>query len=357
MLFFKKKFKILFILCFFCMFSGVIIYINSVFRNNNANIQNVNTNNTKELSPFEELTIPYLRNRKYSSKLGSLTKISENSNYSSYLTNYSSDGLKINGLLTIPTGDKPKGGFSAIVFVHGYIPPTEYKTQEKYTDYINYLSRNGFIVFKIDLRGHGQSEGQATGAYFSSGYVIDTLNAYSALQNSALVNPNKIGLWGHSMAGNVILRAMAVNTSIPAIVIWAGAVYTYIDQREYGINDSSYRPPQITSSIRNTRQSIFDKVGTPSANGNKFWQEIAPTSYLNDLSGAIQINHAANDEVVDIRYSKNLNELLNKTSVPHEFFTYPTGGHNITGLSFTKAMENTVRFFNKFLENNNYLVK
>src|SRR5688572_30667268 len=59
---------------------------------------------------FEEITIPHLKNRKYESQLGQLQKISENSNYASYLTTYTSDSLKVNGLLTQPKGETPPGG-------------------------------------------------------------------------------------------------------------------------------------------------------------------------------------------------------------------------------------------------------
>ena len=169
--------------------------------------------------PFSEMTIPAMRSRGYDSKLNELSKYSENSSYTSYLTSYGSDGFKINGLLTIPKGNKPTDGYPAVVFVHGYIAPTIYKTTERYGDYVNYLARNGFVVFKIDLRGHGDSEGDASGAYYSADYVVDTLNAYSALQNFDVVNPKTIGLWGHSMSGNVVFRAFTVKPEIPAVVI------------------------------------------------------------------------------------------------------------------------------------------
>src|SRR3989338_10774164 len=77
---------------------------------------------------FEELTIPYLRNRQYQSMLGDMQKYQDNGSFTSYLTSYSSDELKINGLLTQPNSEKPPGGFPAIVFIHGYIAPTIYKT-------------------------------------------------------------------------------------------------------------------------------------------------------------------------------------------------------------------------------------
>jgi dipeptidyl aminopeptidase/acylaminoacyl peptidase len=302
--------------------------------------------------PFEELTIPYLRKQEYKSSLGELNKVSENSLYTSYLTSYSSDGLKINGLLTIPKPfDSAQGGgskFPAIIFIHGYIPPTLYTTLERYTDYVDYLARNGFVVFKIDLRGHGDSEGSPGGGYFGSDYVVDTLNAYAALQSSDFVNPQAIGLWGHSMAGNIIMRSFAVKPEIPAVVIWAGAVYSYVDRDKYGINDNSYRPPGMSTANQSRRQQLFEKHGSPSAQST-FWQQVAPTNYLNDLRGAIQINHAVDDDVVNVGYSRDLTLLLDKTSVVHELWEYPSGGHNISGSSFVTAMERTVLFFKKYL--------
>lgn len=298
---------------------------------------------------FVQMTIPALRKRTYISNLGERTVYQEQSTYTSYLTSYISDGLRINGLLTIPTGTMPHGGWPAIVFVHGYIPPSQYVTTQRYVDYVDYLARNGFVVFKIDLRGHGNSEGKAGGGYYGSDYVVDTLNAYAALQKASFVDPKRIGLWGHSMAGNIVLRSMAARPNIPAAVIWAGAVYSYIDQVKYGIHDTSYHPPDYTTRQNNIRRMLFEKMGSPSAD-SPFWQEVAPTTYLSDLKGAIQIDHADDDDVVNIGYSKDLIALLNQTKVPHEFYEYPTGGHNIQGESFTLAMQRTVAFYNKYLK-------
>jgi dipeptidyl aminopeptidase/acylaminoacyl peptidase len=310
---------------------------------------------TPTLMPAYDLTIPYLRSRRYTSNLGSLEKVSDYETYSSYLTSYTSDGLKINGLLTRPRGAEPVGGWPGIVFVHGYIPPNQYQTLgQPYSAYVDYLARNEFVVFKIDLRGHGTSQGQARGGYYSSDYVVDTLNAYAALESADYVNPNKIGLWGHSMAGNTLLRAFAVRPTIPAVVIWAGAGYTYVDLSEYGLHDASYQPqPRPTGSTESARPRNTNQArqiyGDP-RNGNPFWKLVAATNYLNDLKGAIQLDQATDDETVSIKYNQNLNTLLNATSVVHEFNEFPSGGHNISGENFTTAMEKTVGFFNTYLK-------
>ncbi len=300
--------------------------------------------------PFQELTISFLREKKYESMLGNLEKYTDNGDYESFLTSYSSEGLKVNGLLTKPKGEEPGGGWPAIVFIHGYLPPTTYQTTEKYVEYVSYLARSGYVVFKIDLRGHGESEGEATGAYFSSDYIIDVLNAHSALKNSDFVNPEKVGLWGHSMAGNVILRTLAVKGDIPAASIWGGAVYTYLDMTELGIQDGSYQPPSNQTERQRRRQLLRDTYGDPQ-DGNPFWKKVVATNYLSDIKGAIQLSHAVDDQVVSIEYSRGLNKILDGTSIPHELNEYPGGGHNLSNPVFIPAMQDTVKFFDQYLKN------
>lgn len=306
----------------------------------------------QELSmSFADLTIPYLRNRDYSSNLGELTPYESAGNFDTYLTNYDSDGLKVNGLLTKPIGAKPKDGWPAIVFVHGYIAPSVYKTTEKYVDYVNYLAKNGFVVFKIDLRGHGESEGEPGGSYYSSDYIIDTLNARAALKQTDFVNPKAIGLWGHSMAGNVTFRAFVTAKDIPALVTWGGAGYTYEDLRTYGLNDNSYRPPS-TSNERQRRRSELRELYGEYDSSSGFWQQVSPINYLEGVEGAIEIHHAKDDSVVNIGYARDLMKQLDGSKIPHTLYEYSSGGHNLSGTSFSIAMQRTVEFYKKHLIGN-----
>ncbi|MBI1862885.1 alpha/beta fold hydrolase [Candidatus Microgenomates bacterium] len=353
----KKAWTIFYagIVLFFALVIAAIIAaaygLVAVFRH--ASTQNAAHTKGRTLSPtpfpFQELTIPYLRSREYHSQLGERNVSGTNVSYTSYLTHYDSDGLRINGLMTIPTGDKPATGWPAIVFVHGYIPPSQYATLERYVDYVDYLARNGFVVFKIDLRGHGDSQGTATGAYYSSDYIIDTLNAVAALQTDPDIDPQKIGLWGHSMAGNVTLRSLAVHPTIPAVAIWGGAVFTYSDRLQFGIQDNSYRPPSQITSRQASQRRLRDMYGEFDS-ANPFWKQVTPITYLADIKGAISLYSAVDDEVVNIGYSRGLNKLLDKTAIAHELHEYPSGGHNISGSSFNVAMQDTVDFYHKYLK-------
>lgn len=148
-------------------------------------------------------------------------ELNPGSNFRQYLASYRSEGLKIYALLTTPQGEPPAGGWPVVVFNHGYIPPAQYSTTGRYVTYTDAFSRNGYIVFKPDFRGHGDSEGNPEGAYYSTAYTTDVLNAVASIKKYPGVNPVSIGMWGHSMGGSITLRSMVVSKDIKAGVIWA----------------------------------------------------------------------------------------------------------------------------------------
>ncbi len=282
-------------------------------------------------------------------------KLGNGINYERYIVSYKSEGEKVYALLTVPFETKPEGGYPAIIFNHGYIPPKSYSTTGNYASYVDFLARNGFVVFKIDMRGHGNSEGLATGSYFSSTYTIDLISALKSLQKSAIVNPKRIGVWGHSMSGNLVLRSMLVNEDIKAGVIWAGAVYSYEDFSKYRISDSSFvaRPAmQVASHPNRDTNSEIQKLREDPKSidfSSNYWKAVSLTQNINYLKSPIQIHHAVDDNVVNVGYSRDLEKVLKDNLKNYEYFEYSSGGHNISGFNFTQAMERTVEFFKKNL--------
>ena len=270
-------------------------------------------------------------------------------NYSQYIASYMSEGNKIYGLLTIPFGSPPEGGFKAIVFNHGFIPPTTYQTTERYVAYVANLASSGFVVFKIDLRGHGNSEGEPQGSYFSPGYTIDAISALKSLQTMDIIDPEGIGMWGHSMAGNLVLRAMLIEPEVKAGVIWAGAVYSYDDLTRYAISDPSFTPSvREQFPTRRMGQVLRETYGQPNT-AEPYWKAVSLTENIDLLENPLQIHHAIDDDVVSINYSYDLSAVLLENAKFHEFYQYEGGGHNINSPYFEDAMRRTVQFFQTHL--------
>ena len=297
-----------------------------------------------------ELTIAALLEREIAGSAVTIEQQLENgANYARYIASYISEGNKIYGLLTVPFGDAPAGGHKAIVFIHGYIPPDIYRTTERYVAYVDALARAGFVVFKIDLRGFGDSEGEPAGAYFSPAYSIDAIAALKSLQTLDYVDPAGIGLWGHSMAGNVTLRAMLVEPAIRAGVIWAGAVYSYDDFTRYAIDDPSYNPATTATTASQRAGRLIRETYGPPDTTVPYWQAVSLTEHLDLLDAPLQLHHAVDDDVVNIGYSIDLAAALDAANKVYEFFQYEGGGHNINSPYFNAAMERTIAFFREHL--------
>ncbi|MFD1733535.1 alpha/beta hydrolase family protein [Deinococcus malanensis] len=150
-----------------------------------------------------DLSIARARAKAYpGSSLKVVRTLNNGVNYSRQVVSYQSDGLTIYALLTVPTGTAPKGGWPAIVFNHGYIPPKVYRTTERYAAYQDAFARAGFVTLKSDYRGHGSSQGEALGAYYTPGYTTDVMNALGSLKKTpvSMVHVSECG--GIAWAGS-----------------------------------------------------------------------------------------------------------------------------------------------------------
>jgi len=275
-------------------------------------------------------------------------RLEAGANYDRYIVSYRSEGLKIYALLTVPQGQKPEGGWPVVVFNHGYIPPAQYRTTERYVAYVDAFARKGYIVFRPDYRGHGNSEGDAASSYGSPAYTIDVLNAVAAIQGFPDADPDRIGMWGHSMGGGITLRAMVTTSDIKAGVIWAGTVASYDDlfERRWGLAAGGTNLlPTLEPNSRRWRwlPDMLETYGTPEENP-AFYAAISPNTYLSDLSGPVQLHHGTADASVPVEYSKMLETQIQTVGKPVELFTYKGDNHNISA-NFARAMARSIRFF------------
>ncbi len=275
--------------------------------------------------------------------------LTSGSNYNRYIASYRSDGLKIYGLLTVPQGEKPAKGWPVIIFNHGYIPPREYVTTERYIAYTDAFSRNGYILFRPDYRGHGNSEGQATGGYGNNGYTIDVLNALSTMKKYKDSDPQRIGMWGHSMGGYITLRSMVVNKDIKAGVIWGGVVASYPDLvNNWRRGNSTVTPSPLPSGARRWRQTLVEQFGQPSESSS-FWRSISANFYLDDISGPLQLHHGTLDESVPVEFSQKLEKQMKDAGKTVEYYEYLGDDHDITS-NFGIAAQRSVEFFDKYVK-------
>lgn len=291
-------------------------------------------------STANTMAIEALRSREYAGGEFQIERrLADGNGFKQYVTSYRSDGLKIFGLLTVPKDTIPEKGFPAVLFVHGYIEPTQYSTTRNYAAYQAALAESGFVTFKPDLRGHGQSEGDATSAHFSEAYVVDALNAIEYLKGHPEVDPGRIGYWGHSNGGEIGLRVITVSDDVKAAVFWAGVVGSHQDLFETYKSKIPF--------LKDRHNPLVAEHGLPSGNPD-FWTAIDPYHHLQDVEAAVQIHHGTGDRTVPVELSRHLNEELLRLGKMSEYHEYSGGDHNLSG-NLSTAWDRTIRFYRERL--------
>ncbi|MDE2588122.1 MAG: alpha/beta fold hydrolase, partial [Patescibacteria group bacterium] len=229
-------------------------------------------------------------------------------------------------------------------------PPTEYETVSSYASVVVPFAESGYIVLKPDYRGNGNSEGTPTQVYVSEGYVTDSMNAIASIKKYKDANPQKIGIWGHSMGGNVTLHELVIPVSVQAVDIWSGVVGTYT-------NILSWWDNRVATGVLTTQNDLqtlqlvrqFTKThGTPDTNP-QFWQAIDPTDYLSKVQSPVLIQVGTGDTVVPPDFSSTLYASLKQLGKNVQFVSYPGADHNLAPDS-TSAMGAAIAFFNTFLK-------
>ncbi len=276
--------------------------------------------------------------------------LSAGSGYGRYLVSYQSDGLKLFGLLTIPDGDRPPGGWPVILLNHGYIPPAEYSTDLSYARIVDPLASAGYIVFKPDYRGHDRSPGDPEQPYVSADYVTDSLNALASISMYKDANPDEIGVWGHSMGGNVTLHELVIAHDLKAAVIMSGVVGSYsaiIDWWAARVATGVL----TTQNDLQTDQALLQMIslhGTPQSDP-AYWGAIDPTFFLSDVSVPVHIQVGTADRVVPPSFAQELAAQLHDAGKTVTYHSYPGADHNLSP-DTSAAMAEAVAFFNQYLK-------
>jgi len=80
------------------------------------------------------------------------------------------------------------------------------------------LAAAGFVVLAIEYRGFGESGGEPRSHVIPRNQVDDFRNAICWLEQQPFVDSDRIGLWGTSFGGGVVIYAAALDKRIKAVV-------------------------------------------------------------------------------------------------------------------------------------------
>jgi len=267
--------------------------------------------------------------------------------YTSYDVTYRSrsttrkgeESYTISGVLNVPRG---RGPFPAVVLAHGYIDPAVYVRGQGMTRERGYLAGRGYVALHVDYRNHAESDDDPLfQTRIRLGYTADVINAVKALRRSpdVPVDDDRVALFGRSMGGGVILKALVAEPGL----VQAAAPWASVSSLEGENYDQFIRPDPEDSGLR---EQLARRYGTPEQNP-RFWRENSSRPYFDRITEPVLMVHGRLDDTCPPRWASATQRALTGAGVDSRLEWYADG--HAFGPSFNAAMDRTVRFFDRQL--------
>lgn len=284
-----------------------------------------------------EFFIESLRRKKYpGGEIKLEAVLGENTNFTSYLFSYPSEGLKIVGVLNVPNG---RGPFPIIILNHGYYNPKTFKVGTGTQREATFFAQAGFVTFAPNFRGFGESQDDGNPHLFRADFAIDVLELLASIEQSnlAFLNKDRIGMWGHSMGGGITQRIATSQDKVKAYVLFG----TVEGDAWEDFNRFAGRRPEV-------RDLILKEIGTKEEK-EEFWKNISPVNFVQYVSSPIQLHHGSQDVTVPILSSRKFHAALVGAGKKSEFFVYEGQGHFLQGPAWNLAMGRVLDFYNQYV--------
>jgi dipeptidyl aminopeptidase/acylaminoacyl peptidase len=315
------------------------------------------TSPTSEASPSEEsvtapgaapVSVPGLAEQRHRGDRLRLGAVRETTAaYTSYDVTYRSrsttrrgeESFLISGVLNVPTGP---GRFPAVVLAHGYIDPAYYVRGQGMTRERGYLASRGYIALHADYRNHAESDDDPrVQVRMRLGYSADVINAVMALQRSpdVPVDDDRIALFGRSMGGGVVLKALIAQPGlVGAASLWASV--SSVEAENY---DQFIRPDPEDADVRD---QLVRRRGTPEENPT-FWRQNSSRPYVGQITEPVLMVHGRFDDTCPPGWATATQRALVQADVRSQLEWYDDG--HAFGPAFDAAMSRTVEFFDRRL--------
>jgi dipeptidyl aminopeptidase/acylaminoacyl peptidase len=305
-------------------------------------------------------TIEGLRQHKYQSgKLRVLETLLQTDLFIRYLIEYPSEGLRITGVMQVPVaGDPP---FPVIVMNHGFFARGDYTSGDGTDRAAEFLNRRGYLTLSSDYRSWGESD--LGPSLYYSGLVIDVINMLNAIPSIAQADPERIGMWGHSMGGGVTIKVLTIDPRLKAAVLyspvsadfddllhrWGLGCFgdVYAGELQLGCNSSDIVPLDLPPDLL---QAYYDSSTDP-----EMLREVSPLYHLELVSTPVQIHYGVEDgrdySGTPPEWSKKLYDGLKNADKEVRLFGYDKAGHSFIGDNWFAFMERSAQFFDERVKN------
>ncbi len=234
------------------------------------------------------------------------------------------DGGTLDGSLMLPADFDSSRQYPVWIKVYGgpHYPTIRNRWTKTHRLFDEVLATSGIVILRVDPRSaSGASAQSAWTAYRRLGVneLRDLEHAVDWLKSKSWVDPQRIGLGGHSYGGFLTAFALTHSQSFAAGI--AGAPVT--DWRNY---DTIYTERYMN---------------TPAANPAGY-DETSVVKAAKNLHGRLLLLHGMLDDNVHLQNTTQLVNALQRADKDFELMLYPRAKHGIHGAHYTRTTYNFI---------------
>lgn len=249
------------------------------------------------------------------------------------------DGMEIPAILYKPKGLKKGEKVPALVQVHG---GPGGQTRLNYSGGYQYLINHGYAILCVNNRGssgYGKTFYAADDKKHGNEDLKDCIAGKQYLQSLDFVDGNKIGIYGGSYGGYMVMAALTfapeefnVGVNLFGVTNWLRTLKSI--------------PPWWAS----FREALYTEMGDPVKDSVALYNK-SPLFHAKNITKPFIVLQGSNDPRVLQVESDEIVAAAKANNVPVEYVVFPDEGHGfVKKENQIKASEEVLRFLDKYLK-------
>jgi dipeptidyl aminopeptidase/acylaminoacyl peptidase len=228
------------------------------------------------------------------------------------------DGTEIPGILYLPHQARAGGKLPALVSVHG---GPGGQSRVGYSGVTQFLVNHGYVVYAINNRGssgYGKSFYKMDDRRHGEVDLDDCVASKRLLVETGVVDPERIGIFGGSYGGYMVLAALAYRPREFAVGVDL-----------YGVSNWVRTLESIPAWWESFRKALYEEMGDPATDTDRL-RRISPLFHADKIERPLIVFQGANDPRVLKVESDEIVAAARQRGVPVEYLVFDDEGHGIS---------------------------